>query len=325
VVIVIVNYRTARLTIESLAALATEMRSLPGARVTVVENASGDDSAARIRAALTSEGWDWASLVEAGRNGGYAFGNNLAIRPCLEAPQPPDFFLLLNPDTRVEPGAVGALLEFMEGRPEVGIAGSCLLNPDGTSWSTAFRFPSVLSELEAGFRLGPLTRLLEPWVVPMKMGDEARQVDWVPGASMMIRREVFETVGLMDEQYFLYFEETDFCLQARRAGWSCWYVPASRVMHIAGQSTGVTDRDAAPRRRPQYLFDSRRRYFVKNHGLGYAALADVAWSVGLASWRLRRRLQGKPDRDPPSLLVDSVRNSVFFKAPSMPRGSSRQR
>ena len=96
-------------------------------------------------------------------------------------------------------------------------------------------------------------------------------------------------------------------------------------MHIAGQSTGVTDRDAAPRRRPQYLFDSRRRYFVKNHGLGYAALADVAWSVGLASWRLRRRLQGKPDRDPPSLLVDSVRNSVFFKAPSMPRGSSRQR
>jgi hypothetical protein len=117
----------------------------------------------------------------------------------------------------------------------------------------------------------------------------------------------------MDEQYFLYFEETDFCLHARRAGWSCWYVPASRVMHIAGQSTGVTNRDGPPRRRPQYLFDSRRRYFVKNHGLGYAALADVAWSVGLASWRLRRRLQRKPDPDPPSLLADSVRNSVFLR------------
>jgi N-acetylglucosaminyl-diphospho-decaprenol L-rhamnosyltransferase len=313
VVVVIVNYRTAPLTIASLRALAPEIAACPGVTAVVVENASGDDSSARIRSAITEAGWSWVTFIESERNGGYAAGNNLAIRPRLDGAVGPDYFLLLNPDTEVRPGAVTALVDFMEQHPAVGVAGSSLLNPDGAAWATAFRFPSVLGELESGVRLGPVTRLLDRWVVPMKMGEEPRQVDWVPGASMLVRRQVFETVGLMDEEYFLYFEETDFCLQARRAGWSCWYVPASRVMHIAGQSTGVTDREAAPRRRPQYLFDSRRRYFVKNHGLGYAALADLAWSLGFASWRVRRRLQGKPDLDPPCLLADSLRNSVFVK------------
>ena len=131
---------------------------------------------------------------------------------------------------------------------------------------------------------------------------------------MMIRREVFESIGLMDEEYFLYYEETDFCLQAKRAGWSCWYVPDSRVMHIAGQSTGVTDRNAAPKRLPQYLFDSRRRYFVKNHGFVYAVCTDLVWSLGYTAWSIRRVIQRKPDTDPPYFLADYLRNNVLFKA-----------
>jgi N-acetylglucosaminyl-diphospho-decaprenol L-rhamnosyltransferase len=149
--------------------------------------------------------------------------------------------------------------------------------------------------------------------VARTMTGEEAQVDWLPGASMMIRREVFKSIGLMDEGYFLYYEETDFCLQARRANWSCWYVPQSRVMHIAGQSTGVTDRKAVPRRLPQYWFNSRRRYFTKNHGIFYAALADLAWTVGFVLWRLRRVVQRKPDTDPPKFLEDFLRNSVFLK------------
>lgn len=130
---------------------------------------------------------------------------------------------------------------------------------------------------------------------------------------MMVRREVFESVGLMDEGYFLYYEETDFCLQAKRAGWSCWHVPQSRVMHILGQSTGVTATNQQPKRLPQYWFDSRRRYFLKNHGWLYAAMVDVSWLVGFSLWRARRILQRKPDADPPELLGDSIRNSVFLK------------
>ncbi len=312
--IVIINYRTPQLTIECLRALASEVPSVPGTQVAIVDNNSGDGSVEAIGAAITTESWEsWATLLPSNYNGGYAYGNNFAIRPALQSPNPPAYFWLLNSDTQVRPGAIKALVEFMEQHPTVGIVGSSLENPDGTSWSTAFRFPSVLSELEAGLRLGFISKLLSNWVVAQKMGDKPQPVDWLPGASMMIRREVFESIGLMDEDYFLYYEETDFCLQAKRAGWSCWYVPDSRVMHIAGQSTGVTARDGTPRRLPQYVFDSRRRYFVKNHGLVYAALTDFVWTLGFTVWQLRRMVQRKPDTDPPYLLLDTLRNSVFLK------------
>ena len=115
---------------------------------------------------------------------------------------------------------------------------------------------------------------------------------------MMVRRAVFDRVGLLDEGYFLYYEETDFCLRARRAGWECWYVPASRVVHLVGQSSGVTDRHRPRGRRPAYWFASRRRYFERNHGPGYAALASAAWAAGFALWRARRRVQRKPGHGP---------------------------
>lgn len=84
-------------------------------------------------------------------------------------------------------------------------------------------------------------------------------------------------------------------------------------MHIAGQSTKITERDTRPPRLPQYLFDSKQRYFIKNHGLLYAAIVDVTWILGYSLWRIRRLIQGKPDQDPPQLLWDSIRNRVFFK------------
>ena len=130
---------------------------------------------------------------------------------------------------------------------------------------------------------------------------------------MIIRREDFEAAGLMDEDDFVYYEEMDFCLQAKKAGWSCWYVPESRVVHLVGQSSGVTDTKRPPKRLPQYLFDSRRRYFIKNYGWLYAALADHAWASGFALWRLRRVIQRKPDNDPPKVFGDFLRNSVLFR------------
>jgi GT2 family glycosyltransferase len=202
----------------------------------------------------------------------------------------------------------------MEQHPQVGIAGSGIEEPDGTLWPIAFRFPSILSELDLSLRLGFVSKLLSKWVVAQHMGNTPQPIDWVPGASMMIRRHVFESIGLMDEGYFLYYEETDFCLQAKRAGWPCWYVPQSRIMHISGQSTGVTGKQDTPKRLPQYLFDSRRRYFVKNHGWFYAALADVAWLSGFILWQVRRRIQRKPDSHPPQMLTDFLRNSVLFGA-----------
>lgn len=312
--VVIVNYRTPSLTIDSLRSLVSEIHSLPGTRVVVTDNNSGDGSVEQIGKAIETEGWgEWASLMPLERNGGFAYGNNAAIRPALESTNPPPYILLLNPDTIVRPGALKTLFEFMNEHPNVGIAGSRLEEPDGTPQCSAFRFHTVLSELDSGIRLGIVSTLLARWVVWPPVSEEICQTDWVAGASMIIRREVFETAGLMDEEYFMYYEEMDFCLQAKRAGWSCWYVPESRVVHLVGQSSGVTDTKRPPKRLPQYVFDSRRRYFIKNYGWLYAALADHAWASGFALWQLRRVIQRKPDNDPPQVLSDFLRNSVLLR------------
>lgn len=239
ILVVIVTYRTAELTISCLRSLLGEIRDDPTIRVTVVDNASGDAPA--LKEAITANGWEgWVELIIAERNGGFSYGNNRGIEAALRWAKPPEYFLLLNADTEIRGRAVGSLASFLDGHPEVGIAGSSFENPDGSDWPLAFRFPSIASQFEEGVRLGFVTRLLRPYVVAKVMAREPAPTDWVAGASMMIRRRVIDEIGLMDEGYFLYFEEVDYCLAAYRKGWPCWYVPQSRVMHICGQSTGVS-------------------------------------------------------------------------------------
>lgn len=306
--IVIVNYRTAGLVVDCLHSLSEELAGRPDWRVVVVDNASGDGSADKLAAAIASEGWsNWAELLPLAHNPGFAGGNNAAIGPILDGPTPPDYVLLLNPDTVVRPGGVRELVVFMETHPSVGIAGSRLEEPDGTPQRCAFRFPSATAEFEEGVRVGAVSRLLQPWVVAPAVRNESHETDWVAGASMIVRRDVFRDIGMMDDRYFLYFEEVDFCLRARRAGWACWYVPASRVVHLVGQSSGVTDVKKPQKPRPRYWFESRSRYFRQNHGRAYKMLADLSWVFGFSLWRLRRKIQGKPDPDPPGLLGDFLR------------------
>src|SRR5262245_52851666 len=317
--VVIVNYKTAALTTACLRSLEPEIRSVAGVSVTVVDNASGDGPV--LAETIRAHGWEsWVVLRVAAHNGGFSAGNNAAIRPALASANPPRFVLLLNSDTEVRPGALRILVEFMETCPEIGIAGAGVENPDGTDWPFAFQFITPANQLLNGLRLGFLDRLFSGHVVARRMDqDRANPVDWVSGCSMIIRREVFDCVGLMDEDYFLYFEEVDLCLRACRAGWPCWYVPQSRIMHIGGQSTGLADQETASERPPQkrarvpaYWFESRRRYFIKNFGIGRAIAADLAFGIGYACWRLRRRLQRQPDLHPPHMLADFWRHSALL-------------
>ena len=313
VLVVVVNYRCAGLTIDCLASLEAEAAARPGLAVTVVDNASGDDSAAVIAAAIQGRGWSkWATSLPLGENGGFSRGNNAAILPALTSVAPPRHVLLLNPDTVVRPGAVWSLVDFMDRRPDVGIAGSRLEDPDGTPQTSAFRFPSIMSEIEAGMRFGPVSRLFTRRLLAPPPPGDAGPTGWVAGASMIVRREVFETIGPLDEGYFLYFEEVDFCLRALRAGWPCWYVPESRVVHLVGQSTGVTDAATSRRRRPGYWFRARRRYFLKNHGPAKTVAADLAWASSYATYRVRTALQRKPVRDPEKMLWDFVRHNFLL-------------
>ena len=283
--IVIVNYRTADLVVDCLRSLAPQVGDLGGGRVVIADNASGDGSAEKIAAAIEAADWtSWAAVLPLPKNGGFSYGNNAGIRAASAAKNPPDYVMLLNPDTVARPGSVRALIDFMEAHPDVGIAGSLLENATGGVDCSAHRIPSPLGELAGAARLGPLSRLLHRHVVSPPLRNEAHACDWVSGASMIVRRQVLEQIGPMDEGYFLYFEEVDFCCRARSAGWSVWYVPESRVLHLEGASTGIR---AVAKRRPAYWYDSRRRFFVKHHGLGGLLLADLLWAIGRLSFLVR--------------------------------------
>jgi N-acetylglucosaminyl-diphospho-decaprenol L-rhamnosyltransferase len=309
--VVIVNYRVADLAIDCLHSVAAEIGSVTDIHVAVCENGSGDGSAQRLQDAIHCNGWeDWCSLTSLKVNLGFTGGNNAILRSALNQPDPPQYILLLNADTIVRPNAFAALVAFMDHNPTIGVAGSRLEEPDGTPQRSAFRFQSPLGEFEGNLKLGLVTRLLGKWVVAPPVTDKPTKTDWVSGASMIIRREVFEAAGLLDEGFFTYFDDIDFCFNAGKAGWPTWYVPASRVVHLVGQSTGVTTK---PKRFPAYLFDARRRHFIKNYGAFYAALADLGMILGLSLWRLRVALTGKEDNGAPYLLWDSIRHSVFFK------------
>jgi N-acetylglucosaminyl-diphospho-decaprenol L-rhamnosyltransferase len=312
--VVILNYRVAHLTIDCLRSIAEEIGRVPGAHVAVCENGTGDDSTERIRKAISDNGWDsWCTLTALGTNLGFTGGNNSVIRPALQSADPPEYVLLLNADTLVLLNAFKNLVDFVDRHPTIGIAGCRQEERDGTPLRSAFRFPTPLSELEAGIKLGLVSRLLKHWVVAPPIVDKPCETDWVSGASMIVRRAVFRDIGLLDEGYFTYFEDVDFCFNARKAGWPAWYVPASRVVHLVGQSTGITVKK--PKRLPPYSFEARRRYFLKNYGAFYTALVDAAFISGYTIWRLRRWIQRKPDTDPPYMLIDSIRHSVFFTGP----------
>lgn len=313
--IVVLNYRTADLTVACLRSLSRELPALSSAEVVVTDNASGDGSTDRIAQAIDAGGMsEWARCEPLPKNGGYAYGNNAPIRAALRRRDPPEFVLLLNPDTELLPGAIGALIDFMHAHPQCGIAGSRLEDERGNVHCSAFNFPTAWSELDRGIELGVVTRLLANRTVQRPIPDHPTRVDWVAGASMLVRREVFERVGLIDEAYFLYFEEVDFLLRAKRAGFQTFYVPESRVLHHMGASTGVTDEKQPPRRIPTYWFDSRRRYFLKNHGVAHALLADSAFLAGHAVHKLRQLVAPKVRRpDPPHMVRDYLQNSVLAR------------
>ena len=231
--VVIVNYRTPALVVDCLASLAEQIVGHPGSRVVVVDNHSEDGSGAILAEAVVAKGWsDWVSIIEMERNGGFAYGNNAGIKAAQSANPPPDHFLLLNPDTVAREGALTTLLTFMKNHSPVGIAGCRIEDPAGSVGCSAHTFPSPVSEFEQGLRFGPISRLLRKHVVSPPTQSVAQECDWVSGACMMIRREVVEDIGLMDEGYFLYFEEVDYCRVARSAGWEVWYGPDARVMHL---------------------------------------------------------------------------------------------
>lgn len=305
VLVIVLNYRTPELGLRAAANAQVALEGIKGA-ITIVDNASGDDSCRIISEGLAKQRLNRATLIQAGHNGGFGAGNNFGILAGLPNGERPDYIYILNSDAWPRAGAIAALIAALEAAPNAGIAGSLTIGEDGVPHRTAFRFPSVLGEFEGAVRTGFFTRLLRDWVVPLPISDVERRVDWVAGASIMLRSEMLDQVGLFDETYFLYFEETDLCLRAARAGWICLYVPSSEAVHIGSVSTGMRDWS----RTPSYWFDSRLHYFTANHGQGYTVAATISRTAGELLWRLRCLLTRRKRRDPPRFLRDLLAHGL---------------
>lgn len=221
--ICIVNWNTRQLLKDCLESIYADPQS-PAWEVIVVDNASADDSVAMVGACFPQ-----AELIASPDNRGFAGGNNLAMERARGR-----YLLLLNSDTRVESGALVGLVDFMETHPEAGAVGPRLVHADGALQLSCGRLPDLTSEL--------VNKLLLHKLLPyFKLGRwdhaEIRAVGWVTGACLLVRREVAQQVGRLDTGIFMFYEDLEWCMRIRKAGWKIFYYPFSQVLHLGGQST----------------------------------------------------------------------------------------
>jgi N-acetylglucosaminyl-diphospho-decaprenol L-rhamnosyltransferase len=301
VLTVILNYKTAAMTLRSVDAALREMAGIDG-EIVVVDNDSQDGSFETLSAQVPPG----VRVIQSGRNGGFGAGNNVGIRAGLADGSRPDYIYVLNSDAFPDPDAIRNLLQTLENTPQAGFAGSYIHGDDGLPHLTTFRFPSIASEFEGAVRFGPISRMLAHRAVPVPIPISTVSVDWLAGASLLMRQSVLDRIGLFDETFFLYFEETDLCRRAQKAGYQVIFVRQSEVTHIGSVSTGMKEWT----RVPAYWFDSRWYYFRKNHGTAYALAATMAHLAGGLLHRLRCLLTGKTSADPPHFLRTLVMHDL---------------
>ncbi len=246
--VIIVNWNTKDLLCQCIDSLTQTLKKID-TEVFVVDNGSIDESVAVVRQKFPE-----VRLIENPDNMGFARANNQAI-----SLSSGEYLLLLNPDTQVKDETVLKMLSFMDAHAKAGLVGAQLLNADGSKQNSIANFPSLATEL--------LNKSLLRWLFPEKFpGKEwdyfgPIEVDSVIGACMLVRRETVEQVGLLDEEYFLFLEETDWCYRMKKAGWKIYHIPQAEILHFQGKSAEAEKGKA----RIEY-YRSRYHYFRKNRG-----------------------------------------------------------
>lgn len=257
--ILIVSWNVRDLLRRALASVEADTSGLQS-EIILVDNASRDGTVAMARDEFPS-----VRIIGNPDNRGFTVANNQALAQARGR-----YLFLLNPDAEVVPGALGALLGYMQANTNVGIAGPQLLNPDGTVQSSRRRFPTLATALVESTRLQqwfPRNRLLQRYYLLDTSDDAVQDVDWVVGAAMFVRRQVYEQIGGFDESFFMYSEELDWCYRAKRAGWGVVYFPPARVIHHEGKSS-----EQVAAARDIYFHSSKIRFFRKHHGALSASL-----------------------------------------------------
>jgi N-acetylglucosaminyl-diphospho-decaprenol L-rhamnosyltransferase len=247
--------------------------------IIVVDNVSTDGSAEMVRAEFPD-----VHLIVNTENRGFPAANNQGI-----AVAEGRYALILNPDTEVVGDALATMVAYADAHPDVGVVGPQLLNDDRSIQSSRRRFPTMATAFfeSTWLQLYAPRRMMKRYTVQDRPDDATLDVDWVMGAALMARREAIEQVGPMDEGYFMYSEELDWCKRFKDAGWRVVYLPTARIIHHGGKSS-----DQVVTSRHIHFQTSKVRYFRKHHGrlageaLRWFLLGNYAWQLGLegAKW-----------------------------------------
>jgi N-acetylglucosaminyl-diphospho-decaprenol L-rhamnosyltransferase len=284
--IIIVNYKTPQLVIDCLESIIDDIDARSN-KIIIVDNCSRDASFEEIQNWIDQNNTPIKiELIGADVNTGFSGGNNTGISYAVGA----NNYLLLNSDTLIRKGAINLLLNAAKSHQFAGLISPRLEWPDATPQESCFRFHTPISELISSARTGLITKLFKPYVVPQKVNNEIVNCDWTSFACVLIKAEVFKAIGLMDDGYFMYYEDVQFCRRATLAGWQVLNQPAAHVVHLRGGSSTLKARAKLRKRLPRYFYESRTRFFYQAYGRTGLLAANLLWTLGASISMLRKLL-----------------------------------
>ncbi|MCI5179111.1 MAG: glycosyltransferase family 2 protein [Candidatus Electrothrix sp. AW3_4] len=283
--IIIINYKTPTLVQDCIQSLSGQIQDGLD-QVVVVDNNSGDGSVEQLEKFIIENGWtDWIKVIPSLVNGGFSAGNNIGIR-AVKA----EYYMLLNSDTIVRPGAVDKLLSVALMQSDVGIVGPRMEWPDGTPQGSCFRTRSPAYEFFAAAQTGILEKMFGYKPRTISPDKHMIEPEWISFACVLINSKVFEQVGLLDEGYFMYYEDIDFSRRTLQFGYKIVYSPSAIVVHLQEQSSVLVEKRNKRRRLPNYMYQSRAYYYRKFYRRIGLILANTLWMLGFMVSLLRKVL-----------------------------------
>jgi len=262
--IIIVNWNTKDYLEQCLASIYENIKEITF-EIIVVDNASSDSSVQMVREKFTA-----VILIENKENLGYGAANNQGIKKSRGK-----YILILNPDTIIVPNSLQKLATFLERNPKVGVVGPKILNPDSSiQFECARDFPTPLTEffvLSTLYKRFPKSKIFGKYLISYWNHNDEREVNLLSGSCALFRKEVFEEVGLFDEGFFMYTEETDLFYRIKRHGWKVYFLPSSQIIHLWGKST-----EQLPYKMAVEARKSMELFFKKHYGLRAVFVHRVA-------------------------------------------------
>jgi N-acetylglucosaminyl-diphospho-decaprenol L-rhamnosyltransferase len=313
IAIIILNYKTPNLVVDCLHSLKDQIE--PGISVLVVDNASNDDSAEYIENNIVSNDWqNWARLICSPINGGFAAGNNYGIRSVNA-----DAYILLNSDVIVLPGAIKELIKAMEKNSDAGLIGPGIQDQNGNKDASAFHFIHPVTEFVRTANTGVISRLFQRYNTLYPRNEPPVEPDWIGFACVLIPRHIIDDIGLLDDGFFMYFEDVDYCHRVHNAGWKILYWPKAQIIHLLGGSGNFNAEGTLQKRAPRFYYEARSRYFAKHYGYLGLWFANVNWVIGRMISFLREVIGNKTTHHRENEAYDIWINILRpFRTPTLP-------